>query len=232
MKNPGWGIHISFVIVLLCGYAAGQMPFPVEQYEKYLKQRQQQVISSTGTEQYQTPPIYTSDTTVLQKAVPQYPVEVEPVDTLPYFDEPVIVDGETVQVIRKAVPSVLKPYGVDIFENTPQIMTAQQPISDDYVLGSGDLVMLNMWKGVNAQYQLTVDREGNIYIPQVGEVSVAGLTVSAAEKKVKRVLASAYSNFRANLSIASAKSIRVFVVGQVKYPGVYDIPGLSRAMTA
>ncbi len=231
MRHPLWEISAVFLFILL-GAVFAQVPFPLEQYQQYLQQKQQQT-TATGTERYKTPPIYSVDTTSLEKGVPQYPTEITPPqDTLPYFDEPVVVDGETVQVIRKAVPTMLKIYGADIFNNTPQILTAQQPVSDDYVLGNGDLLMLNIWGGVNAQYQLTIDREGNIYIPQVGEVSVAGLSLSKAEKKVKRVLASSYSNFKANLSVASPKSIRVFVVGQVKLPGVYDIPGLSRAMTA
>ncbi len=211
--------------------SVAQLPYPLEQYRRYLEQQRGTGVSG-GVQRYQTPTIYPPETVVVAQPAPQAPKPAPP-ETLPYFDEPVVIEGETVQVIRKATPRVLRRYGEDLFANTTAVpFTAQLPVSEEYVLGSGDKLLLNLWGGVNGQYELTVDREGKIYIPQVGEVAVGGLKLSAAEAAVKRALQAVYSDFQASLSVAAVKTIRVFVVGQVKRPGVYDLPGLSRVMTA
>jgi len=234
MRKIPFVIVLVFLILTQVGIASSQLPFSLEQYRKYIEGNQPgQRTGYEQVEQYQTPPVYEPDESLAVGYSPQYsPPGSFFIDTLPYFDEPVIIDNDTVQVIRKATPRFLKRYGADFFRNIAPIQTSQMPISDRYILGSGDELLLNMWGGMSAQYELTVDREGSIYIPQVGKVAVAGLTLSTAEEKVKNTLSSSYSDFSADLTLAKLKAIRVFVVGQVNYPGVYDIPGFSRVISA
>ncbi len=220
-----------FTWLALATLSFGQTPFTIEQYQRYLQQLKMVKPQKPGVEQYQTPQIYETDTIQMKQL--EFPtMKPFPQETLPYFDEPVVIEGETVQVIRKAAPKYLKIYGSDFFQQTQQVFTAQQPVSGDYALGSGDQLLLNLWGSINAQYELMVDREGKIYIPQVGEVIVGGLSLTSAEQNVKKALSKAYKDFHASLTLGVPKTIKVFVVGQVNYPGVYNLPGLSRIMTA
>ncbi|MCD6594135.1 SLBB domain-containing protein [bacterium] len=236
MKKYPILITFLFVIFLYCGLAAAQLPFSLNQYKKMIEKQTEASPTSGQVEQYKTPRLYETPGTTFTASQGKYlyPIEAESlyIDTLPYFDELVIVDEETVQVIRKAVPSHLKRFGADFFNNVPTISTSQLPVSDKYVLGSGDKLIVNLWGSLNAQYELTVDREGSIYIPQVGNVAVGGLTLSSAESRVKKSLSASYSDFNTELTLGQVKSVRVFVVGQVNFPGIYDLSGLSRVMTA
>ncbi|RKZ34835.1 hypothetical protein DRQ33_01300 [bacterium] len=239
MKKYSFCIIIFWVIIWFAGLLFAQLPFPVEQYRKLIEEQTGEIPPSEKVKRYKSPQYYeTMDTTILPtrevREVYMYPGELESlyVDTLPYFDEPVIMNGETIQVIRKATPRYLKRFGADFFENIPDVQTAQLPVSGKYVLGSGDQLVLNVWGGLNAQYELTVDREGSVYIPQVGNIAVGGLTLDSAESTIKKALSANFSDFSANLTLSQVKSVRVFVVGQVKYPGVYDLPGISRLMNA
>ena len=228
---------VGMLAIVLVSVSLAQLPYPLQQYEQLLEQAKTQgvpVPSQQGVKQYSSPQIYSpAETLKTEKQLEQEEQpEISPEDTLPYFDEPVIVDGDTIQVIRKATPRRLKRYGADFFANVPSIQMAQLPVSGNYVLGSGDKLVLNIWGGFNAQYDLVVDREGSVYIPQVGNVAVAGLTLDRAEDAVRKALEASYSNISVDLTLAQTKSIRVFVVGQVKFPGIYDLPGLSRVLTA
>ncbi|RKZ28015.1 hypothetical protein DRQ29_02555 [bacterium] len=233
MKRNPILITILLFISLYCGLVAAQLPFSLDQYKKMLEKRAGATEPSGRVKQYRTPQIYeTPGTTFVAPQKNYVETELLYVDTLPYFDEPIVIDGDTVQIIRKATPSHLKRFGADFFNNIPSIETAQLPVSDKYVIGSGDKLILNLWGSLNAQYELTVDRRGSIYIPQVGDVAVGGLTLSSAESTVKKALSANYKNFSSSLTLGQVKSVRVFVVGQVKFPGIYDLPGISRVMTA
>ncbi len=239
--NQQWQIrhlllYASILIILLAaGAVFAQLPYPLQQYKQLLQQsggvNAGVPVQTQNVSKYSAPQMYRPET--LEVARPEETKQkISPEDTLPYFDEPVIVAGETIQVIRKATPRYLKRYGADFFNNIPTIQTAQLPVSGNYVLGTGDRIVLNAWGSLNAQYDLVVDRDGSIYIPEVGNVAVAGLTLDKAEGVVRKVLQNNYSDVNVDLTLGETKSVRVFVVGQVKYPGIYDLPGLSRVLTA
>ncbi len=73
----------------------------------------------------------------------------------------------------------LKPFGYEFFsEAAVQVVTDRKdiPVPLKYVIGAGDEIKLLLWGRVNGQYNLTVDRDGKITIPQIGPLVVAGLT--------------------------------------------------------
>jgi len=187
---------------------------------------------------YVSPEMQFVDTTaILQKILEQRKLARQPAEVyFPegkwYFDEPVVVDGETIQVIRKALPKSLTRFGSQVFQNIPQISASQLPVAGEYIIGTGDKLLLNIWGAINSQYELVVDRDGKIYIPQAGEVAVAGLSINAARKKVGKALKRVFADINYSLTLAAVKTIQVFVVGHVKNPGIYDLPGLSRVVNA
>jgi len=167
-----------------------------------------------------------------QRQLARQPAEVYFPEGKWYFDEPVVVDGETIQVIRKALPKSLTRFGSQVFQNIPQISASQLPVAGEYIIGTGDKLLLNIWGAINSQYELIVDRDGKIYIPQAGEVAVAGLSINAARKRVGKALKRVFADINYSLTLAAVKTIQVFVVGHVKNPGIYDLPGLSRVVNA
>jgi protein involved in polysaccharide export with SLBB domain len=77
-----------------------------------------------------------------------------------------------------------------------------------------------------------VDRSGQIYIPQVGQVSVAGIHYSELEEHLKSEIAKVFKNFNLTANIGRLHSIQVVVVGNARYPGTYTISALSTLVNA
>ncbi|MGB5105965.1 MAG: SLBB domain-containing protein [Candidatus Zixiibacteriota bacterium] len=105
-------------------------------------------------------------------------------------------------------------------------------LPDDYTLGPGDNLIVNLWGRVEQEYNLTVDRQGAVFIPKIGEVAVWGQTLQQAERRLREKLGTGFSDFQMTLSLGKLKSIQVFVFGEVKYPGSYSVNSLSTMFSA
>ena len=83
----------------------------------------------------------------------------------------------------------LKPFGMEFFEVK---QGDEKPIelasASDYILGPGDNVIIYLWGRVDKELNLTVDREGKIFIQKIGEVVAWGLTMEQFTQKVKKKL--------------------------------------------
>ncbi|MEO0250204.1 MAG: SLBB domain-containing protein, partial [candidate division WOR-3 bacterium] len=123
------------------------------------------------------------------------------------------------------IPTELKPFGYEFFKEAVVKMAAERqdiPVPAEYVVGPGDEVKILLWGRVNAQYNLLIDRNGNITIPQIGPIRVAGMTF---EQMAKHLVAQSEQIVGANIDVTmgALKSIPIFVLGDVKRPGAYTI---------
>ncbi len=119
----------------------------------------------------------------------------------------------------------LKRFGDDFFAQAQIKVIAQRkdiPVPEEYIIGPGDEVKVVMWGRVNAQYNLVVDRDGNIAIPQLGPMRVAGMTFKDMSaqviEKTKQIVGA-----NVDITMGGLKSIPVFVLGDVKMPGAYMV---------
>ena len=110
---------------------------------------------------------------------------------------------------------------------------------DNYKLGPGDEVVVDIWGYNEANIQQTISPEGKINIEMVGPVYLTGLTVKEAESKIKKVLAAKYSsiggdspNTEVSVSLGAIRTIQVNVMGDVDYPGAYRMSSFSTVFSA
>lgn len=107
------------------------------------------------------------------------------------------------------------------------------PAPAGYILGPDDEVIINVYGYSEKKYTLTVNEEGEIYIPNVGPVLVNGLTLEEATEKIKSKLASTIytairtGGTRVQVTLGKIRSIRVTVIGQAKRPGSYTVSSLT-----
>jgi polysaccharide biosynthesis/export protein len=80
--------------------------------------------------------------------------------------------------------------------------------------------------------RLTVGRDGRINLPELGPVTVAGQLFSVAKANLERRIESQLIGVRGSVSMGDVRSIRVFVLGEVKRPGSYTISGLGTITSA
>lgn len=107
------------------------------------------------------------------------------------------------------------------------------PAPAGYILGPDDEIVVSVYGYSEKKYNLTVNDEGEIYIPNVGPILVSGLSIEQASAKIKSKLAStiyrAINTGKTNVQISLGKirSIRVTVIGQAKKPGTFTVSSLT-----
>jgi len=113
------------------------------------------------------------------------------------------------------------------------------PIPRDYVLGISDQLSINVWGASQTKYQLTIDKNGAITIPDVGPVYLAGLSFEKGQLLIKSRLMAIYSgmtgefpNTWAEVSLGAVRSIKINVIGEINAPGTYTLPSTASAFNA
>ncbi|MFZ5980492.1 MAG: SLBB domain-containing protein [Candidatus Zixiibacteriota bacterium] len=127
----------------------------------------------------------------------------------------------------------LQPFGLRLFQGTDEIIPPDDiASSEDYVLGPGDNILIYLWGRVEKEYNLTVDREGKVFVPKVGEMVVWGKTLGEFKEYARNKISSVYSEFDLNLSLGKIRSIRIYLTGEVRRPGAYTVSSLTSLFNA
>ena len=115
------------------------------------------------------------------------------------------------------------------------------PTPKGYVLSAGDELLINVWGDSELNLKLKVSPEGTILIPNLGPVSVSGLTIGAAENRIRQELGQIMStlsgdtdgaNTFVSVSLSQIRSIKVNIVGEVVAPGTYTLPSFATLFNA
>lgn len=106
------------------------------------------------------------------------------------------------------------------------------PAGPDYVLGPGDSLTVNMWGGLSARLKRTVDRQGQIALPEAGTIMLSNLTIAQAQVEIQKALDSQFNGEHVEISLERLRTVRVYVVGDVQRPGAYDVSSLSTLLGA
>ena len=135
--------------------------------------------------------------------------------------------------VQEATGRLLPMYGSDLFSR-PQAYAADNalPAPSDYVLGVGDEVRLQVWGPVDFASTLVIDRNGQVSIPKVGVITLAGVAVRDLEKTLQSHLGKVFTNFQASASMGRLRGIQVYVVGQAQQPGTFQLSSLSTLVNA
>jgi protein involved in polysaccharide export with SLBB domain len=92
----------------------------------------------------------------------------------------------------------------------------------DYAVSAGDRIQVRLWGAFEFEQLLTVDPQGNIFIPNVGPVPVQGVRNQELQRVLEGAVAKAFrQNVSSYASLAAAQPVRIFVGGNVARPGLY-----------
>ncbi len=127
-----------------------------------------------------------------------------------------------------------KIFGHDIFrrggisfEPNMNIATPQ-----NYVLGPGDQVIVDIYGASQKTLQLTVSPEGEITVPGYGPVYVQGMSVASAQAKIRSTVGARYSSSNLKVSLGNTRTIMVNIMGEVSSPGTYHLSAFSTVFHA
>ena len=150
----------------------------------------------------------------------------------PYGDLPSLHDLYT------QIPSAggrLRRFGSDAFllgTGNANELPMDLPVGPDYVLGSGDNLVVNLWGGRSDRLSLTIDRQGQIALPEAGTITIDGLTIAQAQSAIQKALSTQFQGEHVEISLGRLRTVRVYVVGDVQRPGAYDVSSLSTPLSA
>lgn len=137
---------------------------------------------------------------------------------------PTVMDAPPAWAQGKLNPSasaLLAPFGANLFHGN-FAGTYNDGLNGDYIILPGDRIMVRVWGAKTYNDVLPVDQQGNIFLPEVGPVRVAGLKQSALQGAVRSRLASVFTdNVNIYVNLQSSQPVAVYVTGFVNQPGRY-----------
>ena len=128
----------------------------------------------------------------------------------------------------------IKVFGRNIFNNKRLTFEPNMNIAtpDDYRLGPGDEVYVDVWGASQQRFECTVSPEGVINIENFGPVQVSGLTVAQTNARLRSTLGARYAGSDVRLTVGQTRTITVDVMGEVKTPGTYTLSAFSTVFHA
>ncbi len=136
--------------------------------------------------------------------------------------------------VASTTGQVLPIYGASLFRHIPASFAPLDtvPVPTNFVLGPEDVLRLRVWGQINFQSDLRVDRSGDIYLPQVGSIHVAGLTFAELDGHLRAAIGRVFKDFDLTADVGQIHSIQVYVSGAARQPGVYTVSALSTLVNA
>ena len=96
---------------------------------------------------------------------------------------------------------------------------ANAPVPAEYVIGPGDELLITLTGVLDSELRVTVDRNGQIVLPKVGPVSVAGQKLGNLTVFLTQQVSRSFRNFTLTVSLGQLRSIDIYVVGAARQPG-------------
>jgi protein involved in polysaccharide export with SLBB domain len=142
--------------------------------------------------------------------------------------------SEFQRMVFASVGQMLPIYGAKLFLQSPSTFAPvdQVPVTSNYVVGPSDQLLIRVWGQMNFNAEVTVDRNGMVYVPHVGAIHVGGVPYSDLQEQVRNAVGRIYKNFDVSVNLGQLHPIRIFVTGQARYPGSYTVSSLSTLVSA
>ena len=125
-------------------------------------------------------------------------------------------------------------FGRDIFNNKnltfEPVMNIATP--QNYVIGPGDQVIIDVYGDTQKSDQLKVSPDGDVVVPGYGPIRVSGLSVSAAQSRISKALGTYYASSEVKVTLGQTRTIMVNVMGEVRAPGTYTLSAFATVFHA
>ncbi|WP_268406654.1 SLBB domain-containing protein [Alteromonas sp. a30] len=123
----------------------------------------------------------------------------------------------------------LKPFGYDLFAGQPTTFSplAKAPVPANYIIGLGDMLLVTLYGKESQEYELEVNRQGQVVVPGLAPINVAGLSYSEAKSYIKSRIEEQNIGVTAHIAFGELGAIQIFVLGDAYTPGTYTVSSLS-----
>ncbi|MGL5486997.1 MAG: SLBB domain-containing protein [Shewanella sp.] len=162
---------------------------------------------------------------------------VTPVKTAPVVAPREVDYSQTSQrplVAGVAQEGALQPFGYNVFAGEPltDAPVVDMPVADDYVMGPGDEIRVQLYGKENATYSLAIGREGFIDFPSLGPIAASGQTFQQLRSELESRIKEQKIGVEAFISFGALRTMQVFVMGDAYRPGAYNVNGMATVTQA
>jgi protein involved in polysaccharide export with SLBB domain len=124
----------------------------------------------------------------------------------------------------------LQAFGYELFRRdrlSVQNDEIRLAVPNDYSIGPGDVIHIQLYGKDNQFYELEVSREGSLLFPGVGAISVAGFSFSELKRNLIQRVKKQFIGVEAQVSMGALRTMHVLVTGEVEQPGTHYVGALS-----
>ncbi|TMN65951.1 polysaccharide biosynthesis protein [Pseudoalteromonas sp. S1727] len=210
-----------FLITFLLFTTATAMAFTpsasqIEQFKKLPKAQQEALARQYGVD---------LSTITGKAASSSVQEEVPTIQSREEAPEPVLTDEERF----KPKQDEIKPFGYELFAGEPSTFMPSEnaAVPETYLIGRGDQLKINFYGKESESYEVNVDREGRLNIPNLSPVEVAGLTFGEIKQLIKAKVEQEVIGVKAFVSLGQLRSMRILVLGEAHKPGSYSVSSLT-----
>ena len=144
---------------------------------------------------------------------------------------------EEIEIFRETESDV---FGYEVFTGTSFLSFQSNlniPTPEDYVLGAGDKLFIDVYGQSESYFQAEISPEGYAILENIGPVNLNGLTVENARKRLILRFKEVYSGLSSdktflNISVAIPRALRINIAGEVNLPGTYNFSAFNTLYNA
>ncbi|WP_394242578.1 SLBB domain-containing protein [Vibrio astriarenae] len=218
-------------------FAAQPTPAQIEQFKKLPRAQQEQLARQYGVDVSMiTGAGRSSASSQTEIAAPTRAMAGNEAETvLTDADYELMLKDLTDEQVKELMNHIkiqqeeLMPFGYDVLKGSPDSFVAFDniPVPSDYVVGPGDEIRIQLFGKEDGEEVVTVDRNGQITIPRVGPVNVAGKSFSVMNDELTTLIQERIIGGNVVISMANMRMMQVYVVGEATQPGAYNVNGVT-----
>lgn len=224
--------------LLISFFSSAAMPSQaqIEQFKQLPKAQQNALAKQYGVD---LSALTSTKTNATSQPAPTLDQLVSPRDKteVPAKIEATVAEADkaiTSQFDNKKSKATLRPFGYDLFSGQPSTFApvSDVPVPNEYVLGPGDTLRVLLYGKESQDLSLTINRRGEIEIPNVGPLNIAGQSFIEAKSIIKDIIQEKMIGAKTSISMGEMRSVRIFVLGDAFKPGSYTLSSLSTVTQA
>jgi len=128
----------------------------------------------------------------------------------------------------------LEYFGYSYFVDQPSTFAPKNntPIPPDYLIAPDDNIKIILFGNTNKKYNLKVTRDGDIFLPEIGPLYVAGISFLDLKDLIKTTINNQLIGTKVSVTLGALRSIDIFILGAANKPGMFSISALSTLTNA
>lgn len=142
--------------------------------------------------------------------------------------------GEFERYLSQLTGRDIKRFGAELLvpSNRDFAVPAASTIPPDYAINIGDTIAINLVGSITGSAEFVVDRNGRVFLPNVGEISVIGVRYRDLRERIADAIGRKYRGYEVSVNLVALRGVRVYVTGFANNPGAYTVNSLSTLVNA